>query len=266
MIKNWLVTGDTHRQVLERLRAIPSKYNPEETALVILGDVGINWHLDERDNKLKELIEETGYHLYCIRGNHDAPPNEVKELEIVAEEDNYNIYLQDPRFPHVNYLIDGNIYQFGNFSALVLGGAYSVDSLYRRINGYIWFEGEQISTEERNEIQEGLLGKKVDFVFSHTCPKSFQPIDLFLDSIDQKSVDNSMELWMDYIKEIFEWKYWLFGHYHADRIEQPCVEQFYYDVDNLKDIANRWGKYKFVGYLPNDKKYSPRMLGNEWEE
>lgn len=264
MIKNWLVTGDTHRHILERLRAIPSTYKPEETGLIILGDVGINWCLDKRDDKLKELIEETGYHLYCIRGNHDAPPNEVEGLKVVIEEDSYNIYLREPRFPHINYLIDGNIYQFGNFSALALGGAYSVDSFYRRINGYTWFKGEQISAEERNEIQEGLLDKKVDFVLSHTCPKSFQPIDLFMNCISQKSVDSSMELWMDYIKETFEWKYWLFGHYHDDRIERPCVELFYKNIESLDDIAIRWYNYRWDNTLPNDKKCSPKMC-EEWE-
>ena len=43
MIKNWLVTGDTHGQVLERLSHIG--YPPDETALIILGDMGLNFYL-----------------------------------------------------------------------------------------------------------------------------------------------------------------------------------------------------------------------------
>lgn len=268
MIKNYLVTGDCHRRVLERLAEIPSCYVPEETALIILGDAGIDWCLDFTDSELKAAIEKTGYTLYLVRGNHDAPPNLVEGLKVKAEENNYNVYLRDSRFPHINYLIDGFIYYFGKFSALVLGGAYSVDSLYRRANGLTWFENEQIGIEERNEIQEGLIDRKVDFVFSHTCPKSFQPIDLFMNSIDQSTVDNSMELWLDYIKEIFEWKYWLFGHYHKDCIQQPCVEQFYYRIDNLIDVANRWETYKFNGkidknipYLGRNYRISERKLG-----
>lgn len=39
MIKNWLVTGDTHGRVMERLSQIDSdKYIPDETAIIILGD------------------------------------------------------------------------------------------------------------------------------------------------------------------------------------------------------------------------------------
>ena len=36
------------------------------------------------------------------------------------------------------------------------------------------------------------------------------------------------------------WKCWCFGHYHADRIERPCVEQFYNDYEDLENIWNRW--------------------------
>ena len=39
MIKNWLVTGDTHGRVMERLFHIENCYVPEETAIIILGDV-----------------------------------------------------------------------------------------------------------------------------------------------------------------------------------------------------------------------------------
>ena len=46
MIKNWLVTGDTHGQVMTRLMSIgTTDYKPEETALIILGDAGINFYL-----------------------------------------------------------------------------------------------------------------------------------------------------------------------------------------------------------------------------
>ena len=36
------------------------------------------------------------------------------------------------------------------------------------------------------------------------------------------------------------WKIWCFGHFHADRIESPCVEQFYYRADTIDSIWDRW--------------------------
>ena len=43
MIKNWLVTGDTHGQVLERLSHIG--YPPDDSALIILVVMGLNFYL-----------------------------------------------------------------------------------------------------------------------------------------------------------------------------------------------------------------------------
>ena len=88
-----------------------------------------------------------------------------------------------------------------------------------------------------------LVNKSFDFVFTHTCPKDWQPTDLFLDSISQSNVDNSMELWMDELKDKFKWNIWLFGHYHCDRLERPHVEQYFNDIENLDTIYKRWANY-----------------------
>lgn len=85
--------------------------------------------------------------------------------------------------------------------------------------------------------------KYYDFIFSHTCPISWEPNDLFLSMIDQSTVDKTMEVWMDKFEKKFLWKHWLFGHYHADRIERPYVEQFYIEVEDLETITKRWDKY-----------------------
>ena len=46
-----------------------------------------------------------------------------------------------------------------------------------------------------------------------------------------------------------DWDIWCFGHYHADRIERPGVEQFFKDTDNLKTVWDRWIKYQENGEL-----------------
>lgn len=39
--------------------------------LIILRDVGINYCLDESDNKLKEQLNSYNIKLFCIQGNHE---------------------------------------------------------------------------------------------------------------------------------------------------------------------------------------------------
>ena len=108
--------------------------------------------------------------------------------------------------------------------------------------------GFSLTKEEMSECEDMIIrfykmGKCVDFVFSHTCPLSWQPTDLFLNQVDQSTVDSSMEIWMDGLKDKFDWNVWCFGHYHADRLERPHVEQYYNDIENLDTIYKRWVDY-----------------------
>ena len=64
MIKHWIITGDTHGRVEERLAEIESNmssYNPTETAVIILGDAGLNFWLNKSDLKHKRLSADFCY-------------------------------------------------------------------------------------------------------------------------------------------------------------------------------------------------------------
>jgi hypothetical protein len=107
-------------------------------------------------------------------------------------------------------------------------------------------------------IQESNIGKKFDLVLTHTCPFDWEPTDLFLGCIDQTTVDTSMEWWMNQVKDTFDWNIWLFGHFHADRIERPHVQQFYMDYEDLDSVWNRWnGKCTYANEWDLNK--SPYM-------
>ena len=57
MIKNVLITGDTHGHVIERIHNIRRNcpdYEPNETAIIILGDAGINYYLNKMSNETKK--------------------------------------------------------------------------------------------------------------------------------------------------------------------------------------------------------------------
>ena len=241
-----------------------SEYVPSETAIIILGDSGFNFWLNKTDKKYKKLSCAYGYTFYCVRGNHEERP---ENLGYVAEYDsnvNGAVYV-DKDFPMIRYFIDGNIYTLNNHKCLVVGGAYSIDKWYRlkRVEGTKehpgWFPDEQLTEAEMQEIMSNTAGKEFDFVFSHTCPISWAPEDLFLRGLDQSQIDKTMEIWMEKFKDMFKWNIWLLGHFHTDRLELPHVEIFYTKCENIEDIFNRWEKYDKTGeldwWLPRSPKF-----------
>ena len=81
--------------------------------------------------------------------------------------------------------------------------------------------------------------------------------------INQHTVDKSMEEWLDEFKDEIQWNIWLFGHYHADRLERPHVEMFYKDMDDLDTIWERWQQYDEDESLSWWLQKSPRFYWGE---
>ena len=86
------------------------EYKPENTAIVILGDSGLNFWLNNTDKKYKKLLNSMGYHIYCVRGNHEQRPELVKNMIRVEDVNVDNTVWMEESFPNIRYFIDGNIY------------------------------------------------------------------------------------------------------------------------------------------------------------
>ena len=259
------MVSDTHGNFTWMTIGALDKYKPEETAIIILGDCSLDFYLNKTDERKKKEVDARGYYIYWLRGNHEARPQDVPGYEKIFDENVHGTVYCDPRFPNLRAFLDYGFYDINGYTCLIIGGAYSVDKYYRLESAMLteetnnpkksgWFNNEQLTKEEMNDCLQSVklfntTGKTVDFIMTHTCPYSYQPTDMFLSFIDQSKVDNSMEKWLDEVRTSINWKYWLFGHYHADRIERPYVEQYYQDLDMLDNIVARWTKYNETGEL-----------------
>ena len=126
---------------------------------------------------------------------------------------------------------------------IVIGGAYSVDKFHRLAMGAHWFSDEQPSEEIKNRVVAKLesVDWKVDAVLSHTCPYKYRPTETFLPFINQDTVDNSTELWLDEIEDKLQYSKWLCGHWHIDK-----------KIDRMRFMMNDFECRDVIGVLTNE--------------
>lgn len=206
------ITGDTHRE-FSRLNYI--KNVKENDMLIVLGDAGINYCLDNEDISYKEYLKEFKMKIFCVRGNHEERPeniNSYKEVNMFGGK----VYIEE-NYPNLIFAKDGEIYSIDGKSFLVIGGAYSIDKNYRLLYGYKWFKDEQLTDIEMKNILEKVKGKHFDIVLTHTCPYKYEPTETFLNDIDQTKVDKTMEHFLDKVEESISYNKWYCGHYHIEK-------------------------------------------------
>ncbi|MBQ4258657.1 MAG: metallophosphoesterase [Lachnospiraceae bacterium] len=209
------LTGDTHGD-FERYLEFTNKMQPTDNdVMIVLGDAGLNYYGDDRDAARKRFVNSFPFITFCIHGNHEMRPFDIASYK-VKEFCCGKVWFEE-EFPNILFAKDGEIFEFDGLSCIVIGGAYSVDKHYRLTRGWKWFENEQPSAEIKEYVERRLASRnnKIDIVLSHTCPLKYEPIEVFLSMIDQSTVDNSTERWLDTIEDKIEYSKWYCGHYHT---------------------------------------------------
>lgn len=217
------ITGDTHRD-------FTSVHDlPKGSTLIILGDAGINYFLNEEDKELKEYLNSLGITFLCVQGNHEERPENIPTYK---EKIMYGgkVFIEDD-YPNLIFLKNGEVYIINNKKVLVIGGAYSIDKNIRLTYGWHWFKDEQLSKSEMNMILEKYQGTHVDVILSHTSPKKYEPVEVFLSGIDQNTVDKTMEEFLDTVEETIKYDKWYCGHYHTEKI----VDKIEFMFENIKE-------------------------------
>ena len=137
---------------------------------------------------------------------------QMPETDIGIGETVYKIHDD----PLVAYLKRGKVYTIDGFKFLVLGGALSVDRMYRK-PGKSWWEGEYWPEEEKRDLFTLLnTENSFDCVASHTGPhhinrKLFEHKGYAHDKFfDEVAILN------DEIHNRIQFRQWFCGHWHSD--------------------------------------------------
>lgn len=239
------LTGDKHGDY-KGVEQFCLKWNTsKDDLLVVLGDNGVNYWGPHKDKKLKNYLSALPISFLMIKGNHDQRPS--LKLYTIAPDDAHPLLkgsvLAEKEYPSLLFapMYGGVELRSGEnwVKCFVLSGAYSADKYYRLEmqalghSVYRWFADEQMSLYEMKEAAETVQDYKPDIILSHTCPYKYIPHDMFLSQIDQSTVDDSMEHWLDTVEESVGYKKWYCGHWHTDR-SMDKMRFMYNDIVELK--------------------------------
>lgn len=225
------ITGDKHADFGSIYAFCLKHKTTTNDIMIVLGDAGINYYLDDRDYILKNSLLQCPITFFCIHGNHEERPENIKTYK--TRKFNSGLVYYEDDYPNILFAKDGEIYDFGDNKVLVIGGAYSVDKYYRIQMGYKWYESEQPSIETKNKILEVVnKTKSIDIVLSHTCPYKYLPCEAFLSGVDQSKVDQTTEKFLDELERNLNYKKWYCGHYHIEKSIDK-IRFMFNDIDIL---------------------------------
>ena len=212
---NIYLTGDTHGRFVGIACFCRDNHTTCEDVLIILGDAGVNYYLNGRDEKLKRYIATMPITLLCIHGNHEARPTEALGYEPVECFGGTGMAQRGD--PNLLFALGGGVDEVGGRSCIAIGGAYSIDKHYRLLRGAAWWPDEQPDDEIKRRVESALARRDwhVDVVLSHTTPLIYEPTEACLPFADQSTVDTSTEQWLDEIERKLHYNRWYTGHFHT---------------------------------------------------
>lgn len=228
-----LITGDIHGEVYRISNTVSRLELGDKDTIVLLGDVGMNYYGNKHgDRHRKKRLNSLGVKMLCIHGNHEMRPETI----ITYHETQWHggaVYVED-EFPNLLFAKDGEIYDLLGQKAIVIGGAYSVDKLYRLACDLHWFPDEQPSEDTKARVEQALdkVDWKVDLVLTHTCPERYTPKEAFIGGVDQSTVDHSTELWLDSIESRLQYNAWYCGHWHINK----RIDRMHFMMESYEEI------------------------------
>lgn len=226
-------TGDTHGG----FQRFSTKTFPEQKEMtrndcvIICGDFGGVWNRSDQENYWLDWLEEKPFTTLFVDGNHEN----FDAIDALPVEEWHGGKIHRVR-PHVIHLMRGQVFEIEGHTFFTMGGAASHDiqdgildpaapdferaywfkrrlRQVFRVKGVSWWEEEMPSQEEYAEAERNLerIGWKVDYIITHCCPTSIQQ------KIDPSFTPDTLTDFHQRIKQLCDFHYWLFGHYHDNR-------------------------------------------------
>lgn len=227
-----ILTGDTHSDVSRILRLDMPELTKDDY-VIVLGDFGVVWRNDVMMNTVLKQLSEKNFTVCFVDGNHENFDT-IEKIQTITNWNGGRAGI----LPHgIVHLLRGEIYQIGDRTIGVCGGANSIDKHYR-IEGYSWWPQEVITDSNILNFIDNLdklraTGKdKLDLMLSHDCPASIVPAIALWSGINGASIDAS-ETQLERIRCMVDTTKWYFGHWHINKRIDEVFECLYEDIKEV---------------------------------
>ena len=245
-------TGDTHGDFSRfRHKRFPEQEGlTKEDYVLICGDFGGVWNRSKEQRFWLDWLDEKPYTTLFVTGNHE----------------NYDLLSEFPVSswrggqvqrirPSVLHLMRGQIFDIDGKRIFTMGGASChdipdgvldpADPLFRikkarldlkggyyRVNHQSWWKEELPSPEEYETARRNLdrAGWSVDYVVSHCAPTTVQE-----KIADASYKANDLTDFLEAVARRCKFRYWLFGHYHANLILWKKYILLYEQIIRLRE-------------------------------
>jgi 3-oxoacid CoA-transferase subunit A len=256
-----LFSGDFHANAASELNTITrqslvEKYQQEKFDKIkyhiILGDCGFLWPGNgKKDISNYDVLARRPFPILGVIGNHEPVLgiiNEIPETDIGIGETVYQIQKK----PFVAYLKRGKVYTIDGIRFLVLGGALSIDKIYRRPNKS-WWELEYWTEQEKEDVFKLLETENTfDYVLSHTGPDHINKKIFASQMILAAKFNDKVAALNDTVHERIHFREWWCGHWHQD--------VYHYDPETKRGYQYLYRTTKIL-----DKRNDGITAINEWE-
>ena len=115
------ITGDTHGCFGRIAEFCKIEKTTKKDILIILGDVGINYHGNKRDLKTKQFLSKLPITLFCIKGNHEEYAGNLSFYKLI-DYCSGKVFVEE-EYPNLIFAKDGEIYDFNGRKTITIGGA-----------------------------------------------------------------------------------------------------------------------------------------------
>lgn len=204
------LTGDTHIPIdigkLNTKNFPQQKEMTKDDYVIVLGDFGLLWKKNKTYEYWKNWLEERNFTTLWIDGNHEAW-HWIDSLE-VSEWHGGKVHKISDSIIH---LMRGQIFEIEGKKFFTMGGAESIDKIYRT-EGVNWWAREIPSYKEEQEGLNNLQKHKVDYILTHTCPKS-----IIVPMFKVNPMNDPTTKYLDFIASVVKYDKWYFGHWHQDK-------------------------------------------------